>query len=163
MQRILSSGYYVSCKHTLELSVLCVGMQRILSSGYYVSCKHTLELSVLCVGMQRILSSGYYVSCKHTLEPSVLYVGIQRILSSGHGWKVASLNPCRSGGRIFFSKVHSVCWLLFGVCSTPVLPQWQVKDPGHSVKSAGGKLHLNRHTTWPNQVGMGWLCCRGIV
>ena len=26
-----------------------------------------------------------------------------------------------------------------------VLPQWQVKDPGHSAKSAGGKLHLNTH------------------
>ena len=27
-----------------------------------------------------------------------------------------------------------------------MLPQWQVKDPGHSVKSAGGRLHLNTHT-----------------
>ena len=28
-------------------------------------------------------------------------------------WKVAGLNPCRSGGRIFFSRVNFVCWLLF--------------------------------------------------
>ena len=28
----------------------------------------------------------------------------------------------------------------------PVLLQWQVKDPGHSAKSAGGRLHLNTHT-----------------
>ena len=28
----------------------------------------------------------------------------------------------------------------------PVLPQWHVKDPGHSAKSAGGRLHLNTHT-----------------
>ena len=35
---------------------------------------------------------------------------------------------------------------LFGVCSTPVLPQWRVKYPGHSAKSAGGRLHLNTHT-----------------
>ena len=28
----------------------------------------------------------------------------------------------------------------------PVLPQWLVKDPGHSAKSAGGRLHLNTHT-----------------
>ena len=30
--------------------------------------------------------------------------------------------------------------------SPPVLPQWHVKDPSHSAKSAGGGLHLNRHT-----------------
>ena len=27
-----------------------------------------------------------------------------------------------------------------------MLPQWHGKDPGHSAKSAGGKLHLNMHT-----------------
>ena len=60
--------------------------------------------------------------------------------------KVASSNPGRSGGRIFFSRVKFVCCLLFGVRSTPVLPQWHVKDPGHSAESAGGRLHLNTHT-----------------
>ena len=40
-----------------------------------------------------------------------------------HDRKVASSNPGRSGGRIFFSRVNSVCWLLFDVHSTPVLPQ----------------------------------------
>ena len=34
----------------------------------------------------------------------------------------------------------------FGVRSTSVLPQWHVKDPGHSANSAGGWLHLNVHT-----------------
>ena len=28
-------------------------------------------------------------------------------------WKVAGLNPCRSGGRIFLSRVNYLCWLLF--------------------------------------------------
>ena len=27
-----------------------------------------------------------------------------------------------------------------------MLPQWHVKDPDHSAKSAGGNLHLNMHT-----------------
>ena len=27
-----------------------------------------------------------------------------------------------------------------------MLPQWHVKDSGHSAKSAGGRLHLNTHT-----------------
>ena len=72
--------------------------------------------------------------------------------------------PARNGWRIFFSRVNFVCWLLFVVCSTPVLLQWSVKDPGHSSKSAGGRLHLNIHTPWPSEVGVGWLCrCPGIV
>ena len=32
------------------------------------------------------------------------------------------------------------------VRSTPVLPQWHIKDPGHPAKSAVGRLHLNTHT-----------------
>ena len=28
-------------------------------------------------------------------------------------WKVAGLKPCRSGRRIFFSRVDFLCWLLF--------------------------------------------------
>ena len=35
---------------------------------------------------------------------------------------------------------------LFDVRSTPVLLRWHVKDPGHSAKSAGGRLHLYTHT-----------------
>ena len=27
-----------------------------------------------------------------------------------------------------------------------MLPQWHVKDPGQSAKSAGDRLHLNTHT-----------------
>ena len=60
--------------------------------------------------------------------------------------KVASSNLGRSSRRIFFSRVNFVCWLLFDVRATPVLQQWHVKDPGHSAKSAGGRLHLNTHT-----------------
>ena len=60
--------------------------------------------------------------------------------------KVASSNPGRSGGRIFFPRVNFERWLLSDVRSTPVLPQWHVKDPGHSPKSADGGLHLNTHT-----------------
>ena len=40
-------------------------------------------------------------------------------------WKVAGSNTCRSGGRIFFSRVNFLCWLLFrypatdfGYCSS---------------------------------------------
>ena len=65
--------------------------------------------------------------------------------------KVSSSNPGRSSGGIFLSRVNFVCWLLFGVCSTPILQQWHIKDPGHSAKSVGGRLHLNTHTPWTQQ------------
>ena len=32
-----------------------------------------------------------------------------------------------------------------GICFTPMLLQGHMKDPGHSAKSAGGKLQLNTH------------------
>ena len=57
--------------------------------------------------------------------------------------KIASSNPGRSGRRIFFSRVNSVCCLLFSVRFTLL---WDVKDPGHSAKSADGRFHLNTHT-----------------
>ena len=60
--------------------------------------------------------------------------------------KVVSSNPGWSGGRILFSKAKFVCRLLFGVRSGPVLPQWHVQDPSHSVKCAVGRFHLTTHT-----------------
>ena len=36
----------------------------------------------------------------------------------------------------------------FGICSTPMLPQLYIKGPGHSAKSAGGRLQLNTQTPY---------------
>ena len=47
---------------------------------------------------------------------------------------------------MFFSRVHILCWLSYGVHSTHVLPRWNVKVQSCSAKSAGGRLHLNMHT-----------------
>ena len=86
-------------------------------------------------------------------------------MCQAHDQKVASSNPSRSRGRIFFSRVNFVCWLLFGVCSIPMLPQWHVKDPSHSAKSAGGRLHLNMHKplTKRSQSGLTMPLSRHIV
>ena len=37
-----------------------------------------------------------------------------------------------------------------------MLPQWHVKNPGHSAKSAAGRVHLNTHTplTQQSQCGL---------
>ena len=53
----------------------------------------------------------------------------------------------------------------FGVHSTPVLLQWHIKDPGHSAKSASGRLHLNTHTplTQQSQSGLAMLLFRHSV
>ena len=72
-----------------------------------------------------------------------------------HDRKVVSLNPGRSGGRIFFSRVNFVCWLLFSVRSNPVLQQKYTEDRGHSAKNAGGRLHLNMHSLLINKVRLG--------
>ena len=47
-----------------------------------------------------------------------------------------------SPGSTFCADFH------FGIRSIPVLPQWHVKDPGHSAKSAGGRLQLNTHAPY---------------
>ena len=62
-----------------------------------------------------------------------------------HDCKVTSSIPDRSRLRFFLSRVNFLCWLLFGAHSTSGLPQWHVKDPGHSAKRASGSLHQNIH------------------
>ena len=62
-------------------------------------------------------------------------------------WKVAGSNLCRGGGRIFFSRVDFLCWLLLRYPFHPrVTAVARKKDPDHSAKSAGGRLQLNTHT-----------------
>ena len=57
--------------------------------------------------------------------------------------------------REFSPPESTLCAVLFGVRSTPVLPQWQVKDPDHSAKSAGGRLHLNTRTPLTQRIRSG--------
>ena len=56
--------------------------------------------------------------------------------------------PARTTGE-FSSPGSTFCAdSYFGIRSTPVLPQQHVKNPGHSAKSAGGRLQLNMHTPY---------------
>ena len=49
--------------------------------------------------------------------------------------------PAEAAGE-FSSPVLTFCTDSYsGVLSIPVLPQWYVKDPGHSAKSAGGRFN----------------------
>ena len=42
-----------------------------------------------------------------------------------------------------------------------MLPQWHVKDPGHSAKSAGGRLHLDTHTPFKQRSSNGLIMMSG--
>ena len=54
----------------------------------------------------------------------------------------------RQGRRENFLLQGQLCVLTLIQCPFhPVLPKWHVKDPSHSGKSAGGRLHLNTHTS----------------
>ena len=47
-------------------------------------------------------------------EVTMMGVGIGQWLECRtRDWKVTGSNPCWSGGRIFFSRVNFLCWLLF--------------------------------------------------
>ena len=48
----------------------------------------------------------------------------------------------------FPSRELTVCADSYSVSVPPhVLPQWHVKDPGHSAKSAGGRIHMHTPLT----------------
>ena len=127
--------------------------------------------------ISKILSC--WILCSfHVKLPSLLFVDLGGLdLAYFESWdsllverpthyqKVASSNPSRRGGRIFFPRVKIVCWLFLVSVPPPVLPQWHLKDPGHSVISAGGRLHLNTHTplTQWSQSGFSMPLCRHSV
>ena len=52
---------------------------------------------------------------------------------------------CLLLGQTTWSFFFFFSFLFFGVHSTLMIPQWHVKDTGHSAKSAGGRLHSNMH------------------
>ena len=43
----------------------------------------------------------------------------------------------------------------FGIRSISVLPEYNVKDPGHSAKSANGRLYVNTHMQLIQRSGSG--------
>ena len=68
--------------------------------------------------------------------------------------KVAGSKPCKSSRRISFSRVTFLCWLLLLYPFHPHVTTVAYKDPGHSAKSAVGRLQLNTHA--PYICGFAW-------
>ena len=67
-------------------------------------------------------------------------------------WKVAGSNPCRSGGRIFFSMVNFLCWLLYQYPFHPHVTAVARKRSRSFCSS--GRLQLNMHA--PYVCGFAW-------
>ena len=69
---------------------------------------------------------------------------------------VLDSSPRRSGGRIFFSGVNFLCWLLFRYPFHPRVTAVHVKYPGHSAGSACGRLELNMHAPYLCSLCINW-------
>ena len=69
-------------------------------------------------------------------------------------WKVAGSNPCRSGGRIFFSRVDSLCWLLFRYPFHPRVTTVARKRSRSFCQKCRWQVTLNTHT--PYVCGFAW-------
>ena len=61
-----------------------------------------------------LISNFLFHSTFFLCHPRQTGVGIAQWLEHRtRDWKVAGSNPCWNGGRIFFSRVDFLCWLLF--------------------------------------------------
>ena len=76
------------------------------------------------------------VQCKHLSRMALVsWVGIAQWLEHrSYDWKVAGSNPCWSGGRIFFSRVNFLCWLLFRYPFHPCVTAVARKRPRSSCQ-----------------------------
>ena len=74
--------------------------------------------------------------------------------------------PAESGGRIFFSRVDFLCWLIRYPLRQRVITA-HVKQSVILPKKKKKKMQVagysqTRIHPWPKEVRVGWLCCPGI-
>ena len=142
--------------HSTHLNVTCrVGL---------VGCQNRYLGRAICtsktIRTELGLTTGYRIYARPSHDGSEPYSArLWSRAERGSAYSAPAAPPLR------FSGVNFVCWLLSGVCSTPELPQWHVKDPGHSGKSSGGRLHLNTRTplTQQSRIGLTMPLCRHSV
>ena len=109
----------------------------------------------------------YMISCYG--KPQTIIVGIAQWLERRtRDRKVAGSNPCWSGGRIFFSRVNFLCWLLFWYLFHPRVTavahkrprsfcqkrRWQVTAK-HAYTSCMW-LYMKWHGVWCTQNAPRW-------
>ena len=124
------------CMSSLFVNSLCVQfVWRHLFRLYYTVFSHPLYLSSLfadmCYTGGHCIKNKEYVGATSKITSNSNHVEwpLYKEISNGQieigagiaqwlerrtrDWKVAGSNPCWNGGRIFFSRVDFLCWLLF--------------------------------------------------
>ena len=105
------------------------------------------NLSLICVQLKLV--------AVHPEQNIISGAGIAQWLERRtRDWKVTDTNPCWSGGRIFFSRVNFLCWLLFRYPFHTHVTTVARKRSRSFCQSAGGRLQLNTHT--PYVCGFAW-------
>ena len=74
------------------------------------------------------------------------------------GWKVTGLNPCRSGGRIFFSRVDFLCWLIFRYLFHPRVTAVARKISQSFCQKCRWQVTAKHTYTLPTWLWMKWHC-----
>ena len=125
---------YVTTKKTTTANVQCAVRKREL---YYQS------------GVYWWMLSGLWLDF-HWLP--VLSVGTDLCAQSHFRYNLqdgcVTVKPQLKAGE-FSSPGSTFCAdSYFSIHSTPMLLQYYIKDPGHSAKSAGGRLQLNMHASY---------------
>ena len=125
--------------HLTESCSVCIAFFAAPSSAPVVNSS-SYYLDPSGCSQQKNLTYGYIYYQVGTAANNISLLSVQK-------YAVEMDMMIRSSGRIFFSRVNFLCWLLFGVHSTLVLPQWHKNDPSHSAKTADGRLHVNTQYT----------------
>ena len=73
-------------------------------------------------------------------------------------WKVAGSNPCRSGRRVFFSRVNFLCWLLFRYLFHPRVTTVACKRSRSFCQKCRWQVTAKHAYTLPMWLWMKWHC-----
>ena len=77
------------------------------------ACRYTKKLMTHRMGWKNVYTTSITINTD-LAEFSPRGAGIAQWLErQTRDWKVTGSNPCWNGGRIFFSRVDFLCWLLF--------------------------------------------------
>ena len=88
--------------YSILIISLCISVYKQIDRWSVFNAQSTLP----------VISGWLYKQIKQ--NQCILGAGIAQWLERRtRDWKVAGSNPCWNGGRIFFSRVDFLCWLLF--------------------------------------------------
>ena len=134
--RAITGQHCPPCNNSYNFILACVQhFVKVMIDWKY--CLHDCHQRTVffCTYMFLLLESGDSLLVR---TPDSWFNGCE--FESRQEWR----ENCLLQGQLFV-LTHSVS------VSPPMVPQWHVKDPGHSAKSAGGRLHLNMHTSLTHQ------------